>query len=27
MSTGKATPSTRAADIVLAAMRKARRPN
>jgi lipid-A-disaccharide synthase len=27
MSTGNATPSTRAADIVLAAMRKSRRPN
>jgi len=27
MSTGNATPSTRAADIVLAVMRKARRPN
>jgi lipid-A-disaccharide synthase len=27
MSTGNATPSTRAADIVLAAMRKSRRPS
>ena len=27
MSTGSQTPSARAADIVLAAMRKARRPN